>query len=92
MATVRVEESANAKPRLKQDRGCLGSLVSNLVLTETILLTSRFDSSILRRDLILLQLPVRHFVGPGAQDSLRKANYVNAQGHAAAQALTHLSK
>src|SRR5947207_6776138 len=92
MATVRVEESANAKPRLKQDRGCLGSLVSNLVLTETILLTYRFDSSILRRDLILLQLPIRHLIRPGPQNFLRKSDYVNPQGHPAAQPLARLNE
>lgn len=44
------------------------------------------------RDLILLQLSIRHFVGPGAQDSLRKSYDENAQGRAAAQTLARLSK
>src|SRR5437667_8374979 len=47
---------------------------------------------VLRRNLILLQLPVRHFVGPGAQNFLRKSDYVNPQRHPATQALAHLSK
>jgi len=48
--------------------------------------------SIRRRDLILLQLPIRHFVGPGAQDFLRESDDVHAQSHAAAQALACLNK
>ena len=31
MTTLRVEESTDANPRLKQDRGCLGTFVSHLV-------------------------------------------------------------
>lgn len=34
--------------------------------------------SILWRDLILLQLPVGHFISPRAQSPLRKTNDVNA--------------
>src|SRR5712691_11784144 len=40
--------------------------------------------SIRRRDLILFQLSVRHFVGPGAQDFLRESDDVHAQSHPAA--------
>ena len=50
------------------------------------------SSSILRRDLILLQLAIRHFVRPGPQNLLRKSNDVHAQSHAAAQTLRRLNE
>ena len=49
-------------------------------------------SSIRRRDLILLQFSIRHFVGPGAYDFLRESDDVHTQSHAAAQALAGLNK
>src|SRR5437763_252983 len=46
--------------------------------------------SILRRDLILLQLSVRHLVRPRAYRSLRKTHDVYPERHAATQALRSL--
>jgi hypothetical protein len=48
------------------------------------------SASILSRDLILLQLPVRHFISPSAQSLLRKLDHVHAQRHPAAQTLRRL--
>ena len=48
--------------------------------------------SIRRRDLVLLQLSIRHFIGPGAQDFLRESDDAHAQSHAVAQTLIHLNK
>jgi hypothetical protein len=47
---------------------------------------------VLRRDLILLQLSIGHFVGPGAQGFLRESDDVNAQCHAASKALARLNE
>src|ERR1700733_2588294 len=45
---------------------------------------------VLLRDLILLQFPVRHFVGPYPQVLLREFCPVDAQSHAAAKTLANL--
>src|SRR2546423_12886695 len=56
-------------------------------LTRAVLTSSLL---ILRRDLILLQLSIRHFECPRTYHSLRKSHDVNAQSHAAAQSLGRL--
>ena len=43
-----------------------------------------------RRDLILLQLPIRHFISPRAQSLLWKPNHEHAQRHASTQTLRRL--
>src|SRR5438309_258057 len=43
-------------------------------------------------DLVLLQFPVRHFVGPGSQGLLRESYLIDAQRHTAAETLVDLSE